>query len=278
MRNNELGPLKDAADIQFKFGENWRKYSNLIGEDQINEAKSALRRLLGIESLERKSFLDIGCGSGLHALAALRLGAEKVVGLDIDWQSVETSKKLIPQFWGGSNWTVERSNMFELSKENLGQFDIVYSWGVLHHTGDMWGAVAKSTEFVKDGGLFAIAIYRKTPLCNVWRWIKKRYSASSRSTQRAVFATYVAIFVIALVVSFRNPTKYIRSYSGNRGMNFFIDVHDWLGGFPYESACPDHVIAFVESRGFSLRQKYCRTTKLLGLFGTGCDEFLFKKT
>ena len=55
-------------------------------------------------------------------------------------------------------------------------FDIVYCWGVLHHTGNMWKAIDNSTEFVSDTGLYYISIYVKNRFCGVWAKIKKTYT------------------------------------------------------------------------------------------------------
>jgi len=57
-------------------------------------------------------------------------------------------------------------------------------------------------------------------------------------------------------------------------MNFDTGVHDWLGGYPYEAATADELhdrictLGFVEERSF-------RIPTSLGLFGSGCHEFVF---
>jgi hypothetical protein len=74
--------MSKATDLlrqesHFAFGKNWASYARLVTEVLIDEGVRALRRLVG-DHLTSKRFLDIDCGSGLHALAALRLGSSEV--------------------------------------------------------------------------------------------------------------------------------------------------------------------------------------------------------
>src|SRR5262249_22449192 len=137
-------------ESHFAFGKNWASYARLVSETQIAEAVRGLRKLVG-DDLSGQSFLDIGCGSGLHPLPALRLHAQPVVGVDIDPDSVATSRQLLEAAAPGETWQVLQSSVFDLP-DAVGQFDVVYSWGVLHHTGDMHRALARATRFVKPGG------------------------------------------------------------------------------------------------------------------------------
>ncbi|MGI9494248.1 MAG: class I SAM-dependent methyltransferase, partial [Geminicoccaceae bacterium] len=182
--------LTHDAETHFEFGKNWARYSQTITDDDIAIAEKKLSSFLGIDNLRSKTFLDIGCGSGIHALAALRLGAKAVRAVDIDQDAVATAKAVISSRWNEPNFTIEPANIFELSTDDIGQFDIVYSWGVLHHTGDMWTAIRRASEFVTPGGVFSIAIYRKTRFCGFWRWEKERYARSGKLYRGPVVATY----------------------------------------------------------------------------------------
>ncbi len=143
------------AETHFAFGKNWATYAEKITAAEIAEAEKGLRKLLG-ERLDGLRFLDVGCGSGLHALAALRLGAREVVAVDIDADSVATTLAVLSRWSPAANFRVERQSVFELAPENVGTFDVVYSWGVLHHTGDLRRALRQAAALVGEGGRFAL--------------------------------------------------------------------------------------------------------------------------
>ena len=72
-----------TEEARFAFGKNWQSFLSELDEDRIDQAVISLRQLLGLETLEGKRFMDLGCGSGLFSLAAQRLGAE-VISIDYD--------------------------------------------------------------------------------------------------------------------------------------------------------------------------------------------------
>src|SRR6185312_1728426 len=158
----------------FAFGKNWESYARLVTDAQIEEAIAGLTRLVG-GGLEGKRFLDIGCGSGLHALAALRLGASEVVAVDIDPQSVATARRMLQEYAGQGSWRAFECSVFDLEASAVGTFDVVYSWGVLHHTGDMRRALRCAATLVAPGGVFMFALYRHTRLCWFWSAEKRWY-------------------------------------------------------------------------------------------------------
>ncbi|HYY59119.1 MAG TPA: class I SAM-dependent methyltransferase, partial [Pyrinomonadaceae bacterium] len=129
-------------ELRFEFGRNWRRFLSTLDEERILEAERSLRLMLEAETLDGKSFLDIGSGSGLFSLAARRLGA-RVHSFDYDAESVACAQELKQRFFAGdADWTIERGSVLDSDYvKRLGQFDIVYSWGVLHHTGAMWRAL-----------------------------------------------------------------------------------------------------------------------------------------
>jgi 2-polyprenyl-3-methyl-5-hydroxy-6-metoxy-1,4-benzoquinol methylase len=269
-------------ESHFAFGKNWAAYAEKISDAEIDEAVSGLARLLGDINLTGKRFLDIGCGSGLHSLAALRLGAREVVALDIDRDSVNTARAVLARHAPDANSTVKQCSVFDLDKQGYGEFDIVYSWGVLHHTGDMYRALASAASSVKPGGHFVFALYRKTWLCPLWRLEKRWYTKASERAQRVMQAIYVALFRMGLRFTGRQFVDYVRNYHGNRGMDFYHDVHDWLGGYPYESITPSETERFMCSLGFApilvsspRGRLFGRST---GVFGSGCDEFAYRHT
>ena len=159
---------KDLKDVSthFSFGRNWSSYLCVVSDEHKTQAAQSLAQLLTPEELDSKRFLDIGCGSGMSMLAALVLGAAEVKGVDIDPDSARTATELLTTQAADKKWSVENRSVFDLSPDKDGYFDIVHSWGVLHHTGDMDGALKSAAALVAPGGLFEIALYRKTPLCD----------------------------------------------------------------------------------------------------------------
>src|SRR5262245_35300500 len=125
----------------FEFGANWSRFLATVNEDRIAAAVGSLQKMLAIPSLDGRTFLDVGSGSGLFSLAAHRLGA-RVVSFDYDPQSVACTQQMKQRFADQTNWHVTHgSALDEEFLQRLGSFDVVYAWGVLHHTGQMWRAI-----------------------------------------------------------------------------------------------------------------------------------------
>ena len=269
------------ADSHFAFGKNWAAYAGRITLHEIEEAERGLAKLLG-DRLDGHRLLDIGCGSGLHALAALRLGAREVVAMDIDADSVATTRAVLAQWWAGSNWRAEERSVFDLTPETMGgPFDIVYSWGVLHHTGDLHRALATAAKMVAEGGRFAFALYRRIWMDWFWRIEKRWYAHASPAAQGRARAVHRLLFKLGLFVTGRRFEEYVANYRSNRGMHFEHDVHDWLGGWPYESILPHEVEALMQSLGFRSERIFARKGRILGrdpgFFGSGCDEYVYRR-
>src|SRR6476620_5141731 len=133
-----------SADVEilsgqrFEFGEHWSSFLRLVDEERVHAAEVSLAEMLGRDDLSGQRFLDIGCGSGLFSLAARRLGA-RVHSFDYDRQSVACTVHLRERFFAhDAGWTVQQGSALDADYlASLGQFEVVYSWGVLHHTGNM---------------------------------------------------------------------------------------------------------------------------------------------
>ena len=267
------------ADTHFAFGRNWASYAEGITEAEIREAVNDLKRL--VDTTEGKRFLDIGCGSGLHALAALRLGASEVLSVDIDDDSVKTAEAVLSRFAGTSNWQVEKISVFDLDPAIHGEYDIVYSWGVLHHTGNMERAIHKAAAMVAPRGLFAFALYRRIWMDAFWRKEKRWYAKSSPSIQNRARGIYIGLFRLGLRLTGRNFTDYVADYRKHRGMEYYHDVHDWMGGWPYESILPTEVEDIMRTLGFEAERCLIHKGRLfgrdVGVFGSGCDEYVYRR-
>ncbi len=263
-------------EVHFKFGENWSSYSKLIDEGRVRSSLDGMIKLLGNDGVSGKRFLDIGCGSGIHSLAALLLGAREIVATDLDPDSVRTTENVLATHDATNHHRVMEVSVFDLPKTLPNKFDVVYSWGVLHHTGAMFEAIRSAADMVAPGGLFAFALYRKTPYCRFWRAEKKWYSRASRQQQKAVRGLYVFLFRMACRVTGRSFKTYVAEYRKMRGMEFYHDVHDWLGGYPYESISPLEVEELLCGLGFALERRFVRSG-LNNILGSGCDEYVYRK-
>jgi 2-polyprenyl-3-methyl-5-hydroxy-6-metoxy-1,4-benzoquinol methylase len=269
---------QNRDDVRYGFGENWADYAAHINDDLLSKIQDDLLTLLEGVDLQNKTFMDIGSGSGVHSLAALKSGVKAVLAIDYDKHSVSTTQNVLDRYWQGHNYTVRHGDILNPAALGAQKFDIVYSWGVLHHTGDVWKAIEQAASFVADNGHFVIALYKKTPMCGFWAAEKRLYSLLPKILRYPLDGLYGGLQVLGLLATGRNPFKYIRNYAENRGMRWMIDIRDWLGGYPYESVVPDALINHMKARGFMLEKLVNEGPVIAkGIFGSGCAEFVFKK-
>jgi len=257
-----------TQDKRFPFGQNWREYASRMDEHRVQAAENSLREMLNADDLAGLRFLDIGCGSGLLSLAAWRLKAD-VRGFDYDPDSVACTLSLRRDYAGNQrSWKVEQGSVLDGEfVRQLGVYDIVYAWGVLHHTGSMWQALNNCACCVDRNGRLFIAIYNNQGWkSQYWLWIKRLYNqgALSRGALVAIHAPYF--------VALRWLVRHLgRRGSLARGMSLWYDMKDWLGGLPFETAKPEEILAFLRPRGFELE-------RLVTCGGRhGCNEYVFVK-
>jgi len=271
--------IEIAHGERFEFGKNWSRFLNVLDEQRIARAEESLKQMLEVDDLEGKSFLDIGSGSGLFSLAARRLGA-RVHSFDYDPHSVACTKELRRRYFNNdSAWRIEEGSALDAGYlKSLGAFDVVYSWGVLHHTGDMWRALDNAQLAVKAGGKLFIAIYNDQGSKSArWKWAKKTYNDLPPFLKTpfaiAAMAPEETKAILRSLLSLR-PRDYLHSwtsYDQNRGMSRWRDIIDWVGGYPFEVAKPDEIFNFYRGRGFQLTRMTCTR-------GLGCNEFVFTKS
>lgn len=254
---------------RFAFGKNWTAFLSVINEDRIASAMEKLNAIVG--DLKGKTFLDIGSGSGIHSLAAVRLGATLVRSFDYDQDSVNCTAEMKRRFARDANWSIEQGSALDENYiRSLGKFDIVYSWGVLHHTGDMWKALELAT--IPATGKLIIAIYndegRKS---RIWKAVKARYVHSGVIGRKLIeIATLLFLWGRGFLIHPRQTIATWNGYSQSRGMSAWHDVVDWAGGYPFEVAKPDQLFKFFHERGFEL-------ANMTTCIGHGCNEFVFNK-
>lgn len=262
-----------ARGERFEFGRNWQKYVRNLDENQIDEAKESLVSALGDENFGGKSFLDIGSGSGLFSLAARQLGA-RVHSVDYDENSVDCAIQLRKKYFpDDENWAIDCGSVLDVEyMESLGKFDIVYSWGVLHQTGDMWSALEIAGKSVADDGKIFISIYNdQNRTSDRWRRVKKFYN-SGLTGRIIVTSVGVSYFALKRVKGWIGATLRRQApKKRRRGMAFLSDAIDWLGGYPHEVAKPEAIFEFYRDRGFQL----LHMTTVGG--GLGCNEYVFQR-
>jgi 2-polyprenyl-6-hydroxyphenyl methylase/3-demethylubiquinone-9 3-methyltransferase len=261
---------------KFEFGKNWENFLKIIDEKRIKEAENSLKKLLNLENLKGKSFLDAGCGSGLFSLAAKNLGAE-VYSFDFDENAVNCTGKLKKKYYkNDEKWIIEKGDI--LNKKyilSLGKFDIVYVWGVVHHTGNMWKAMENILYPVKGEGLLIISIYNDQGLGSKWwKIIKKTYNSIPFILKPfLILIVFLRLWMPTIIKDFIRikPFRTWKNYYKQRGMSPWYDIIDWIGGYPFEVAKPEEVVNFFSKKGFKLEKiKTCGR-------GHGCNEFIFRK-
>lgn len=271
-----LNNMNKQESKQFDFGANWKEYSEKrLSPERIEAAWTDFQSLTKDIEFKDKSFLDIGFGQGLSLMAATRAGA-RTVGNDINptcKQVLEHNRKAYPGI-GGKDIPVvvgsilEESTVDALLAANNGKaYDIVHSWGVLHHTGHMQKALDNASKLLAPGGHLIIAIYNRHWTSRFWWYVKNTYVYAPRYIQKAMIWLFYPPFYLRILLQGKNPKD------RDRGMDFYYDLVDWVGGYPYEYASDKEMTEWMKKRGFSKRASYPPPGH-----GTGCVEYVFKKT
>jgi SAM-dependent methyltransferase len=269
----------------FLFGKNWQAFNaDYLNRERIELTKKSLLEFLKVDTLEGKTFIDIGAGSGIVSLAAIELGASEVLSFDADADCIACCTELRKSRSNASNWHIQQGSILDDDfVKTLKQYDIVYSWGVLHHTGNMWKAIKNAFTLVTSSGVFFLAIYNKADGFGIypdgrfgpssfWLLEKKIYVSLPTFLQNCIDYCVMSTLVLLYILTLQNPVKVIRGHKNyfNKGMSWRINIKDWLGGYPYEYASVGEIFQFAKDRGFSLENLTCNN----GLLN---NEFLLKR-
>jgi len=273
MNSSASSARNEDPKLRFAFGRNWKSFLTTLDEHRIDEARSRLCESLERDDLKGFRALDIGSGSGLSSLVMHQLGAD-VVAFDYDADSVACTEELRRRFAPhATNWQIMQGSALDPAfMAGLGQFDLVYSWGVLHHTGAMWPAIELAQSRVAQHGTLLLALYNDQGWrSTIWRVIKRLYcsSAPGRWLVGALFYPLFSLYALWQDLRhLRAPGTHARQYARKRGMSLFHDWRDWLGGYPFEVAKPEVVVQRLVAEGFKLQHQTLTR-------GLGCNEFVF---
>ncbi|HJP36082.1 MAG TPA: class I SAM-dependent methyltransferase [Gammaproteobacteria bacterium] len=269
--------MKQESEIRFEFGTNWQHFLSVLNDERLEAARLSMVKMLECDDLHNKSFLDIGSGSGLSSLVARRMGA-RVHSFDYDPQSVACTAELKRRYCSDDpDWTIERGSVLdEEYLARLGSFDIVYSWGVLHHTGAMYEALENVVPLVAMDGRLFISLYNdQRRISQLWTWVKKTYVTLPKPVRFLLEIPSLTVVwgpnIIRNLLTRFDPFHDWREYHTARGMSPWYDLIDWVGGYPFEVSRPDEIFRFFHERGFSLENLYTCGG------GKGCNEYVFSR-
>lgn len=261
--------MQQKEHITFSFGENWKKFLNTVGEKEISKAREDIKQWVGEENILNKKIIDIGSGSGIHSLAFYLMGAKELISFDYDIYSVEATRELWKKAGSPSNWNLFQGSILDKNCiTNLGKFDIVYSWGVLHHTGEMWNAIENSIQMIAKNGLLLIAIYIKGPQYEKHLKTKRKYNKASELWKKVMVYRYVLSVIMHRLRTGKNPFNW--NEKKERGMNVYNDIIDWMGGLPYEVASKEEIIGFCKEKNLEIKKV------IEAKFEGGCSIYLFQ--
>ncbi len=242
-----------STQVTFSFGKNWQSFIETISEETVRAASEDIDGWLGRDFVKGKTVLDIGCGSGIHSLVFHIKGAKEVLSFDVDPCSVAATQKLWGKAGQPSNWKILAGSILDRDfVGRLGKFDIVYSWGVLHHTGAMWEAIENASTLVENGGTFWIALYKKGQNYKKHLNTKIKYNAASDLGKKLMVARIIALKMVGRALRLKNPLYLLQAK--RRGMNSYHNLIDWLGGLPYEVASEQEITSFLKKKRFCAKK------------------------
>jgi len=246
-------------ELRYGFGKNWEQFvKRHFDPERVEISKKYMLDFLKMDNLQGKYFLDIGCGSGLHSLAALQAGAARIISFDLDPNSVKTALTLKEYAGNPPHWAVLQGSILDDTFiSQIEPADIAYSWGVLHHTGALWKAFKNAAGLMKASGVFYVALYTESYMEGMpkeyWLSVKQNYNRASSFGKKVIEVQHVwRFFLYKRIRNIPRLVKQAREYKALRGMELYTNIKDWLGGWPMEYSSPEEVVDHAHDLGLEL--------------------------
>lgn len=145
-----------AADITF----GTREYFDAIERERYVEYAPWIKQTIGFDSYPGKRLLEVGFGTGTDLLQFARGGAI-VTGLDLTPRSIEIARRRFEVHGLNGEFTIGDAENLSFPDAS---FDVVYSFGVLHHTPDTHRAIRELYRVLKPGGVAIVMLYHRASL------------------------------------------------------------------------------------------------------------------
>lgn len=163
---NDLRRRQTLASFDYQWGQLPAGDAMLSDPWFVANVESILaRQLLGVreEWFPGRTVLDAGCGGGRWTLGFLRLGAS-VLAIDASARALDSTRAqmelMAPEAVAEERLATERADLLDLPASVTDRrFDLVFSFGVLHHTGDTRRALAHLAPLVRPDGLLFLYLY-----------------------------------------------------------------------------------------------------------------------
>ncbi|MFQ6107920.1 MAG: class I SAM-dependent methyltransferase [Candidatus Aminicenantales bacterium] len=197
------------------------------------------------EEVLNKSVLDAGCGTGVFSIIFARMGALSVVGIDISKRSLERAQRQADQL-GLQNATFQKVNMLRLPFTDA-CFDIVWSWGSVHHTADPFGCLAELIRVLKPGGSLLVAVYRRTGLTFLHETLRKGLIRLP-SKYWIPFSRFLSLVAAPGISLFKKRDK------SRKGEKLEQLLFDWFFVPIRHSYLPEEIKSFLVKRGLVIKK------------------------
>ena len=184
------------------------------------------------ENWNNKKVLEVGCGIGTAAHSFIENGAI-YKGIDLSKKSIEVAKQRLNVF--NLNGIIEEADIENYPTNNMEKFDLVYSFGVLHHTPDTKKAVKNIYNLLNDGGIFKLMLYAK----NSWKYfcIKDGLDRYEAESGVPIADVYTNEEVYDLLKDFKNvkiQQKHIFPYKIPQYKKYEYEKQDYFKEMPNE--------------------------------------------